>query len=170
MENKKIRIFLIDNNNNLLFFSELFNNIYKNTIYKFEQSLMIYKKELDNIKSSDIKSSDIKSEKTLIINELKDTILILKDTKFMLYFTELGLETLEKIRYSSVSKHSNECITRAVFDILFKYNIDFEYNICYLCCNKNEFKKLEIDILKDLRWKIINNLSIQTQIQNENSN
>lgn len=133
------------NSENTADFNTYFKTIYLNTLDKFEEKYEYYqnKKELNK-------------EDIFCKNEVKETIDILKNKEFELYFLKLGHNILDKIRYKTVSEHSNYCVIRAVFDILFKFVIDFEYKLFFLCCNSDDFKLLEFEILRDLRWKIIN--------------
>lgn len=117
-------------------FEELLRGIYKNVIDCLENKLS------DGVEKSRVR-------------EYEEAIDIMKNEDFKIFFIELGLETLEKIRYASVSKHTNKCIIRAVFDILFKFCVDEEFKVPYLCCDTDKFKELEFDILGDLQYKIL---------------
>ena len=138
-----MRIYFLEDNLQKL--NDHFKNLYITTITKFEEQLKMYKDKLIE--------TNKKTYKILII-ELEITIQQLKDEKFKDYYIKWEIEILEKVRYASVSNHTDECIARAVFDILFKYCFDFEYKIPYLCCNNTRFKKLQFEILRDLMWKI----------------
>jgi hypothetical protein len=146
----KMRIYFLGNDN-LQTLNELFKSLYITSIITFEENLKLYKFKTCNNK-----------EDNVLIFELIETLAILKDPVFESFFFKLGSETLEKIRNVTVIKHTDKCIIRAVFDILFKYTIDFEYNITHLCCDNAIFKSLQIEILRDLQWKIV----ILNQIQN----
>jgi predicted nuclease of predicted toxin-antitoxin system len=150
-----MKIYFLDDNN-LQELNAHFKSLYITTVNKFEEQLEIYKKKVD------------KNKYKVLINELEETLIILKDSDFEDFFSTMGLETLEKIRYASVSKHTDQCIIRAVFDILFKYCLDFEYKVSHLCCTNRMFKTLQIEILRDLRWKIssFNPIPIQSPIRN----
>jgi len=82
--------------------------------------------------------------------DVNDTIDDLEDVKFSELFKEWMIAILETIRYKTSFKHTDNCIVRAVFDILFKYI--FEFGIPPLCCTSNDFKKLEFNILTDFSW------------------
>jgi hypothetical protein len=99
----------------------------------------------------------------LMMEDLMIMIKQLKDHEFKQIFLEWELEILEKVRYASVkytseshndniSFHTDKCVIRAVFDILFKYCFDFEYKVPHLCCNNTRFKIMQFEILRDLRW------------------
>lgn len=143
-----MRIYFL-NDDNLQEINENFNDLYINTIKTFDHILEKYRVEIKN-------TTDLNEERILkiSINELVDTIDQLKYKDFEIFYVKQVMINLEKIRYASVTGHSNKCIIRAVFDLLFKYYIDFEYKIPYLCCNNTRFKKLQFEILRDLRWKI----------------
>jgi len=144
--------FLEDNNSHDL--NNKFKSLYINTIEKITENIEIYKKKaLEQI--NDHSDHSDHSDYVILIKELEDTNKNLKDPKFEKFFLKLGTETLEKIRYNSVSKHTNKCVIRAVFDILFKYCIDLELKIPYSCCNNTSFKLLQLEILRDMRYRII---------------
>lgn len=161
--------FLEDNNSQEL--NNQFKNLYINTICKFEERIEIYKKNaLEQVNNHSEHSIYI-----ILIKELEDTNKDLKDPKFEKFFLNLGTETFEKIRYNSVSKHTDKCVIRAVFDILFKYCLDLELKIPHLCCDNTSFKLLQLEILRDMRYKIstcdtlFNQLTL-SPIQNPNRN
>ncbi len=140
-----MRIYFLDGNN-VQELNDCFKTLYITIIAKFEDKINVYnKKVLELNKDTDY---------GILINELKDTLFDLKDPNFENFFLNLGTETLEQIRYASVSKHTDKCIIRAVFDILFKYCIDIEFKVTQLCCNNKDFKSLQLEILRDLRYKI----------------
>lgn len=124
---------------NLQKFKDIFKNLYNIVISKFTERLESYSNK----------------KCVILITELNDTLINLKDSEFEKFFIALGISTLEKIRFNSVSNHTDECVIRAIFDILLKYCIDFEFKITHLCCNNEEFKLLQLEILRDLRYKII---------------
>lgn len=162
-----MRIYFSDNDN-LQILNNHFEILYITTVTKFEERLKLYKLEKGSEKGSE-KLSD--KEYVILINELEETLKTLNDNDFKTFFLDLGTETLEKIRYISVSKHTDKCTIRAVFDILFKYLIDFEFKVSYSCCDSAAFKSLQIEILKDLRWRInvlTNKSIIQSPIQIRN--
>jgi hypothetical protein len=143
-----MRIYFLSENN----LQDLINhlkNLYSTTIIKFEEKINIYKNDV--ILTSDVTNI---TNLRILINELSFTIDQLKDPIFEDFFIKWEIEILEKIRYASVKNHSDKCIARAIFDLLFKYCIDFEYKISYLCCDNSRFKTLQFEILRDLRWKI----------------
>jgi hypothetical protein len=146
-----MKIYFLEDNN-LQELNNQFKSLYINTISKFEERIEIYKKDALEQIDKDLKYSDY----LILIKELEDTIKDLRDPKFEKFFLKLGTETLEQIRYASVSKHTDKCVIRAVFDILFKYCIDIELKIPYLCCNNTSFKLLQLEILRDMRYKIYN--------------
>lgn len=161
----KNKIYFLDDNN-IHDLEEHFKKLYNTSVSKFEERLAIYENELIEVTNYITYDQEKESRIKILINELKETIATLNDKMFKVFFLKLGTETLEKIRYASVSKHSEKCAIRAVFDILFKYIIDFEFKITHLCCDNNAFKILQIDILRDLRWKISTKSFIQSPIQN----
>jgi hypothetical protein len=138
-----MRIYFL-NNDNLQILNDHFKNLYITTIDRFEFKLDKYKEQETN--------NDLK----ILINELIYTLDILRNPLFENFFNKWEIEILGKVRFASVSDHTDQCIIRAIFDILFKYSIDFEYKIPYLCCNNTRFKTLQFEILRDLRWKIRN--------------
>jgi len=127
---------------NLQELNDYFENLYVTTIGKFEEKLGLY-----NTFPTD-------NTTKILINELDDTIRQMKVKEFKVYYTKLALDIFEKIRYNSVLEHTDKCVTRAVFDILFKYCLDFEYKVSHLCCSNTRFKTLQFEILRDLRWRI----------------
>lgn len=142
------------NDDNLQSLKEYFENLYITTIDKSEKHYKYYKKKLQN--REELNDNDY-HDCCILFNELRETIKTLRDDKFEIFFLKLGFDTLEKIRYASVSEHTENCVVRAVFDILLKYTVDFECKICHLCCSNQSFKKMQFDILRDLKWKIIEN-------------
>lgn len=146
--NLKMRIYF-SNDNNLQILNDYFKTLYTISIDKFEEGLKLYKQNYEQQNEQNEKNYQL-----VLINELKETLEIFKDHEFETYFLKLGSETIEKIRYASISNHSDKCIIRAIFDILFKYIIDFEFKIAGLCCDNKSFKILQIQILRDLQWKI----------------
>ncbi len=151
-----MRIYFLTNN--LQDLNNLFKNLYINTVEKFEERLEIYKNDA------------LEPDCVILINELEDTLKDLNNPIFKKFFLDLGTEIFEQIRYASVSNHTDKCIIRAIFDIIFKYCIDFEFKIPHLCCNNNKFKLLQLEILRDLRYKIKLSHTIPTLIRNQNQN
>ena len=135
-------------NSNIVKIKQQVKILYASTIAKFEFRLTRYSNELE------IASKKRLNDLRYIIPELTDTIDQLCEPTFELMFINLCMKFMEKIRYITIIKHTEECIIRATFDILFKYTFDFEYQIPFSCCNTEEFKKLQFDILNDCRWKI----------------
>ena len=152
-----MRIYFLEDTN-LQVLNDHFKSLYIITIDKFKERLEVYKKRY-------LLNND--SDYTILINELEETLDILNDSSFEFFFLGLGTEILEKVRYASVSKHTDKCVIRAVFDIIFKYCVDFEFKISHLCCDNTTFKLLQIEILRDLRWKIKIQI-IQSPIQSQN--
>lgn len=136
-----------ENSNNIEIF---FKDLYMNTLNTFEQQLCIY------LKKSKLSTNDNeeKNFNELMVEEIKNVIEHLKDNQFKEIFIKWEIQTLEKVRNVSVCDHTDKCITRAIFDIIFKYFFDFDYKIPYSCCNNKRFKTLEFEILRDLRWKL----------------
>jgi len=161
MSIKSTRIYYVQDKNDKNDVQKLneFKNLYITTITRFEERIELYNKMLDKDKNKDIKDS---------LYEIEGTLKDLKNPTFENFFIDLGNETLEQIRYASVAKHTDKCIIRAVFDILFKYCFDTDFKISHLCCDNYSFKSLQLEILHDLRYKIPIILPlIQNQIQNQ---
>ncbi len=146
-----MRIYFLSNDNSLIL-KKYFISIYNLTICTFERSIIKYRKKIVLYELVYDNSGVIKWK--ILLNELICTTDQLKDLSFKKFYINWGMELFKKIRYDSVSSHTDECIIRAVFDIMFKYSIDFEYNISNLCCNNLKFKTLQFEILRDLRWKL----------------
>ncbi len=140
-----MRIYFLDVNN-LQELNNYFKNLYINTISTFEKNIIKNKMAIEPNKND--------RDNLILINELVDTVNNLKDPVFEKYFLSLGTKTLEQIRYASVLKHTDNCVLRATFDILFKYCLDLEFKISHLCCDNTSFKTLQLEILRDLRYKI----------------
>lgn len=139
-----MRIYFL-NQDNLQVLEALFKDLYINTINIFKKNLELYKDKLT-------KEEEDQNFAKFMIEDIEVILEQMKKVEEM--YIKWGLEILEKVRYVTVSKHTDKCIVRAVFDILFKYCFDFEYKISHLCCNNSRFKILQFEILRDLRWKI----------------
>jgi hypothetical protein len=141
-----MKIYCLESDN-LQIFNDHFDNLYNISVRFLEDTLNSYKQDV--VFKKDVKKA------LILISQLESTIDQLNDEKFRDFFIKQCLNILEKVRYASVSSHSDKCITRAVFDLLFKYCMDFEYGIKHLCCDNKRFKLLQIEILRDLMWKIV---------------
>jgi hypothetical protein len=159
------------NKDNIEEFNTNLTILYNKSIHNFENQLLKYRDiKQEIILGKDLKSvlglkptKDTKMSKgveytandfNILITELEDTIEQFKDKEFEIFFKKWGIELLEKIRYSVVKEHTNMCITRAIFDILFKYTTDLFYSVPFLCCDNLRFETMQFEILRDLRWKI----------------
>ncbi len=137
---------------NLQEFETFLKLLYITTICRFKERLKRYNLEL--LYTTTIYTR--KNELEYLIRELEDTIFQMEEKMFEKIFIGWSIEFCEQIRYINIIKHSNHCVLKAVFDIIFKYTFDIEYRISYDCCDTSLFKKLQFELLKDCRWKIIN--------------
>ena len=130
----------------------MFNDLYISTLGMFEKKLDFYQSK--EITEQITESIEEQTFNKIMVEEFTSILHELRNDKFKKTYIKWELEILEKIRYASVSTHTDKCIARAVFDILFKFCFDFEYKIFHLCCNNTRFKTLQFEILRDLRWKL----------------
>ena len=127
-------------------------SLYITTVSRFKERLTRYNHELVHLSTEYSR----KKELEYLIRELDDTITQLDEKPFMNTFIKWVMDFCEQIRYINVSKHTEQCVCRAVFDIVFKYTFDIEYKISHGCCSTDSFKFLQFELLRDSRWKIIN--------------
>jgi hypothetical protein len=136
--------------NNLQILKKKFKFLYITTLDIFKQKKIFFQSELC---FTDVNVQDY-NELTYTINELRDTIEKMEDEDFVSFFIDWILDFSGKIRKITINNHTEDCIIRAVFDIIFKYAFDINYKISHVCSNISSFKKLQFEILRDCKWKI----------------
>jgi len=140
--------FLERRNNNHTGIKKRIKLLYSSTLDIFKLKLQKYCLELPTADQQ--RQIDL----FILIPEVNATLQHLENEEFMNYFIDWNIKLLEQIRFITIIKHTEECIIRATFDIIFKYAFDFEYQISFSCCTTDEFKKLQFNILNDCLWKI----------------
>ena len=148
---EQMRIYFL-NEDNLQDIETMIKDLYISTLNVFERKLDSYYDKLHLLEQSG--EVDEVNYTKIMMEELRIMINQLKEFEFKQMYIKWGIEILEKVRYASVSEHTDKCVARAVFDILFKYCFDFEYKIPHLCCNNSRFKTMQFEILRDLRWRL----------------
>lgn len=123
---------------NHLIVKDIITNIYLKSLEKFKSRLIRYYSE----------------ELSHLIPDLKDVLKHFENEDFMNFFINWNLKILEKIRYITIIEHSNECVIRATFDIIFKFALILIIKFLILVVTQMIFKKLQFDILNDCNWKI----------------
>lgn len=127
---------------------DYFNSLYIVVLKSFDKKL----EEEENRKDVD----------TSVIGYVTSNLENVYDDKFRDFFSKEFVTTIEKVRHETVKDHSEKCVIRCVFDILFKYYIDFDVGISYYCCNGKEYISLQKEILSDLSWKIRSSTSLES--------
>lgn len=90
--------------------------------------------------------------------DLKNAYKILKDQKFMDFFTIWVFEVMSKITIKTTKSHTNLCIIRATFDLVFKYAIDLEVRATRLENDDcPDYLQLQCNIFKDNHWNLHKN-------------
>jgi hypothetical protein len=136
-------VFIV-NKNNISIFVECLNRVYEKTLKIYKLEIIYYTKKVD------LKESE-KSE----FIDVCLTYETLKNEDFRICYDKTCICILEKIRKAITIGHTEECISRAVVDIFFKYFIDLDYRVSHLCCTTDNFKALQFEILRDISWKIV---------------
>jgi len=146
--------------NNLQELKNQFKILYITTVSKFREKLDRYALELCALELdaleliNDERLCGRSYEIKFFMKELYDTIEQMEEINFMNFFINWIIEFSENVRHITVNGHTDKCITRAIFDIIFKYAFDIDYKISYSCCNTEKFKDLQYEILRDCGWKI----------------
>lgn len=135
--------------------------------------MVYYLKDYDNTEQIFYKLYDITTE--MFMENSKDDVDIsiitctLRREEFKFFFKKTFIDTMRKVRFRTIEGHTDDCIHRAMFDILFKYLIDVDFSVRNSCCDKNLFKSLQVGIMQDLMWKITidNNYSESSESESE---
>lgn len=135
-----MQIYFIENNMEVESVKHYLQELYKTTVVKFNT---IYD---EHVKKNEEKESSIV--------ELGLTIKLLEGKEFETFFIHKCLTFLKQIRSASTNGHTEECVVRGMFDIYYKYCVDFGFVIPPKCCDQIKFETLQINMLQDLMWKL----------------